>query len=256
VKPLALDLFCGKGGWTQGLLDTGWDVLGIDIEDMGGYPDGAKLVLADVLNVAKDAVAWVAQHDPRPVSLVTASPPCQEFSYSSFPFRLAREKFTPENPPDKSLWRAAESIAKQLGAPLLLENVRGAVKWMGPAVNRFGPFYLWGDVPALMPTGKPQKGFGRAPDKSANPSDPWGGFGGSSYQSRGKRGPLNIQRAEKRDGYKRMVGSEKYRGPEMSASRDSAPMNRKEWSAKAAMIPYDLAYHIGSVFLPKEVKPQ
>jgi site-specific DNA-cytosine methylase len=142
VKPLALDLFCGKGGWTQGLLDTGWDVLGIDIEDMGGYPEGARLVLADVLEVAKDAVAWVAQHDPRPVSLVTASPPCQEFSYSSFPFRLAREKFTPENPPDKSLWRAAESIAKQLGAPLILENVRGAVKWMGPAVNRFGPFYL------------------------------------------------------------------------------------------------------------------
>jgi hypothetical protein len=79
-----------------------------------------------------------------------------------------------------------------------------------------------------------------------------------------KRGPLNAARVakpfqseyERVGGIKRMAGSEKYRGPEMSASCDSAPMNRKEWSAKAAMIPYELAYHIGSVFLPKEVKPQ
>ena len=32
VKPLAIDLFCGIGGFTEGLLAEGWDVIGFDIE--------------------------------------------------------------------------------------------------------------------------------------------------------------------------------------------------------------------------------
>src|SRR6266478_1343840 len=36
--------------------------------------------------------------------------------------------------------------------PLIVENVRGAQKWVGRARWNFGSFYLWGDVPALMPT--------------------------------------------------------------------------------------------------------
>jgi hypothetical protein len=32
MKPLAIDLFCGLGGWTDGLLAEGWDVIGFDIE--------------------------------------------------------------------------------------------------------------------------------------------------------------------------------------------------------------------------------
>lgn len=66
-KPLAIDLFCGKGGWTSGLLAKGWDVVGFDIENMGGHP--AQLVLQDVLTLHgsqfKDA------------DLIVASPPCQ-----------------------------------------------------------------------------------------------------------------------------------------------------------------------------------
>lgn len=30
--------------------------------------------------------------------------------------------------------------------PLIVENVRGAVPWVGPAKAKFGSFYLWGDV--------------------------------------------------------------------------------------------------------------
>lgn len=30
--PHAADLFCGLGGWTEGLLADGWDVTGYDIE--------------------------------------------------------------------------------------------------------------------------------------------------------------------------------------------------------------------------------
>src|ERR1700675_825012 len=35
--------------------------------------------------------------------------------------------------------------------PLVVENVCGAQKWVGRARWHYGSFYLWGDVPALMP---------------------------------------------------------------------------------------------------------
>ena len=28
--PLCIDLFCGLGGWTEGFLAEGWDVIGFD----------------------------------------------------------------------------------------------------------------------------------------------------------------------------------------------------------------------------------
>jgi hypothetical protein len=31
-KPLCIDLFCGLGGWTEGFLAEGWDVIGFDIK--------------------------------------------------------------------------------------------------------------------------------------------------------------------------------------------------------------------------------
>ena len=31
-KPLAIDIFCGLGGWTEGALAAGYDVVGFDIE--------------------------------------------------------------------------------------------------------------------------------------------------------------------------------------------------------------------------------
>jgi hypothetical protein len=49
MKPLALDLACGLGGWTIGLLAAGWDVIGFDVEAWPGYP--GKLVLKDVREV-------------------------------------------------------------------------------------------------------------------------------------------------------------------------------------------------------------
>jgi hypothetical protein len=43
------------------------------------------------------------------------------------------------------------SFAAGRHIPLVVENVRGAQPWVGRARWNFGSFYLWGDVPALMP---------------------------------------------------------------------------------------------------------
>src|SRR5258706_1109942 len=147
MKPLAIDLYCGLGGWTEGLLAEGYDVIGFDIErhdyGTGGYP--AQLVLQDVLTLHgsqfKDA------------ALIVASPPCQAYSYRAMPW--SRAKALP--PPDNSLFEAYFRIQREAieaagrFIPLVVENVRGAQKWVGRARWNFGSFYLWGDVPVLMP---------------------------------------------------------------------------------------------------------
>jgi hypothetical protein len=46
------------------------------------------------------------------------------------------------------------SEAKGEHIPMVVENVRGAQRWVGRARWHFGSFYLWGDVPALMPMTK------------------------------------------------------------------------------------------------------
>lgn len=66
MKPLAIDLFCGLGGWTEGLLAEGYDVVGFDIERhvYGEHRYSAQLVLQDVLTLHgsqfKDATLIVA----------------------------------------------------------------------------------------------------------------------------------------------------------------------------------------------------
>lgn len=221
MKPIALDLCCGKGGWTIGLQKAGWDVIGVDIEKWEGYP--GWFVQGDVREFdwkfhVEDKRQW---HAERKCSLVCASPPCQEFSYSSFPFKNAREKFTKDNPPDRSIWDACVRIAKELNAPLILENVRGAQKWMGKAEAHYGSFYLWGDVPVLLPIGKPIKGFNATSGKAlglnrTNWSSSGGESGGRQWSSKSKK--------------------------------------RKEWSARAAMIPEELSMWIGECFYPERLK--
>lgn len=239
-QPIALDLCCGKGGWGQGLKKAGWKVIGFDIE---AWPNEFNdiFVLVDIRKVKGRSLTRKFGK----ISLVCASPPCQEFSYSSFPFKKAREKFTAENPPDRSIWDACVRIAAECKAPLILENVRGAQKWMGKAVTHYGSFYLWGDLPPMLPIGNPKKGFTRAKDLK-NPSDSHGGFGGNAYHTKGKE-----KFGWNRDEVQLKRKGEFNRGESQSTSSKSSA--RKEWSAKIAMIPPELSEWIGMVFHPQGI---
>ncbi len=224
-RPLAIDLFCGLGGWAEGLLAEGYDVVGFDIE-RHRYPErrlaaeGRKVGLDGVdfnnsgghssnrsFNTANERVVrdapltgrWaeypaqlviqdvLTLHGSqfRDAALIVASPPCQAYSYRAMPW--SRAKALP--PPDNTLFDACFRIQKEASfaagrhIPLIVENVRGAQKWVGRARWNYGSFYLWGDVPALMPfTGREQK-FN--PDGTAHPPGSW--FAIADSQNRGAK---------------------------------------------------------------------
>jgi hypothetical protein len=137
-KPLAIDLFCGLGGWAEGFLAEGYDVIGFDIE---ARPYPGQLVLQDVRTIDG--------HRMKRAAIIVASPPCDDFSRWDQPWPNVVKN---RREPDLSLWLVAERIAAEAGVSLVIENVRGAQKFMGMARAHFGKQYLWGDVPALLPT--------------------------------------------------------------------------------------------------------
>jgi hypothetical protein len=154
MKPLAIDLFCGLGGWTEGLLAEGYYVVGFDIEQhvYGEHRYPAQFVIQDVLTLHgkqfKDA------------ALIVASPPCQEYSYMAMPWTRAKERARQYRAGElnvkdlTALFDAAVRIGHEAGVPTVIENVRGAIPWVGRSRWNFGSYHLWGDVPALMPMTK------------------------------------------------------------------------------------------------------
>lgn len=148
-KPLVYDLYCGLGGWTEAFIEEGYRAVGFDIErhdyGSGGYP--GELVLQDILTLhgaqLKDA------------DVIVASPPCQEFSYRAMPWKRAKAMPPPFLGMELfwACWRIQHEASEAVGRyiPMIVENVRGAQKWVGEARWNFGSFYFWGDVPALMP---------------------------------------------------------------------------------------------------------
>src|ERR1017187_10484574 len=85
MKPLAIDLYCGLGGWSEGLLAEGYRVVGFDIERhvYGDQQYPAQLVLQDVLTLHGAQL--------RDAAIIVASPPCQEFSYMAMPWKRAKQ---------------------------------------------------------------------------------------------------------------------------------------------------------------------
>ena len=159
MKPLAIDLCCGLGGWAESLLAEGYDVVGFDIErhEYGEHRYPGLLVMQDVTTLhgaqLKDA------------ALIVASPPCQKYSYMAMPWKRAKAQAAAIRADTSgkmladlnSLFdacfriQAQASLAAGRHVPMIVENVRGAQPWVGRSRWAFGSFHLWGDVPALMP---------------------------------------------------------------------------------------------------------
>jgi hypothetical protein len=149
------------GGFSEGFIANGFRAIGFDIEAHdygdGGYP--GQLVLRDVRSLCG---AELVREYGIP-AVIVASPPCQEFSYMAMPWSKAKEKMRKilADPAEQTrlteLFNQCFRIQREVSAaaglyvPLVVENVRGAQRWVGKARGNFGSFYLWGDVPALLP---------------------------------------------------------------------------------------------------------
>ena len=277
MRPLAIDLYCGLGGWTEGLLAEGYQVAGFDIEQhvygADRYP--GDLVVQDVLTVHgrqfKDA------------ALIVASPPCQEYSYMAMPWSRAKAKAAAIRADEtgaalerlnrlfNACFRIQREACEAAGRhiPMVVENVRGAVPWVGRAAWNFGSFYLWGDVPALMPQtlkGTKAPGYGAG---WVHPSDPRHQPGLDFTRMAGRHAESgakvpgfrfdgsggSFQTASVNEGLKH--GGDWFSDPS-SPSRQGGQVKarntpaRKRASAMIAKIPLPLSQHIARVYRPAD----
>lgn len=319
--PLAIDLYAGLGGWSEGLLAEGWDVIGFDIEQHR-YPKvprpesaeklpgnnggvGRSMWSARPIARLRDAVngltvaydEWLEYPGQlviqdvltlhgsqfRTADLIVASPPCQEYSYMAMPWSRAKAIAAEYRSGARDVRQltalfdacfriqreACEAAGRHI--PLIVENVKGAQPWVGRARWSFGSFYLWGDVPALMPqTFKAAKVPGFRFDGSG------GSFQSASVAHSGTKNggdwfgsgaDCSLQRRHsgtKRPGIKLSeVGFNVSMAREISPAlrgakyerteedkRQHIGINRKAASAMIAKIPLPLSRHIARTFKP------
>jgi len=128
---LMLDLFSGLGGASRAMKERGWEVVMID-NDPARKPD----ILADIRD-------W--QWSGTRPDLLWASPPCTDFSREDQPWTHRGIK------PDLSCCLATMRLIASIKPRWwILENVRGAVPYLGRRYLRIGSRYLWGRFPLFL----------------------------------------------------------------------------------------------------------
>jgi len=229
--------------------------------------------------------------------LIVASPPCQFFSYCAMPWSCAKKlaadvradpaRLEKELALFNACFRIQREACEAAGRhiPMIVENVRGAQKWVGRARWNYGSYFLWGDVPALMPmTKKVLKGgwFSQANGAPMRRDD-------SVYEDGcklpGNNAPLmwserRIQRLKDaqehpfynsssmkvaglnwsrygQPGYKakgfNVTAAQRFRAEQEGIKNGSRARgsSRKAASALIAKIPYELAKYIAATFKPR-----
>ena len=102
----ALDLFCGAGGATMGLMRAGFEVTGIDNNRKLGKRYPGVFVCADAFNPPVEL--W-------DFDFIWSSPPCQRFSVGS--------KATRSNHKHHDLIKEIRALLRASGVPYVIENV-------------------------------------------------------------------------------------------------------------------------------------
>src|ERR1700761_5663857 len=124
-----LDLFCGRGGWTDAFLTRGWDCVGVDIVHHPDYR--GEFIQRNVLEIDAE---YIQSFD-----FACASSPCEEFSVHGMKHFHPNPKF-----PDMGLvlfcWTRRQ--LELSGIPFVMENVRAAQRFVGNSVHHCGAFHL------------------------------------------------------------------------------------------------------------------
>lgn len=253
MKPLAIDLFCGLGGWTEALLAEGYFVVGFDIErhEYGEHRYPGQLVIQDVLTLHGSQF--------RDAALIVASPPCQEYSYMAMPWSLAKAKAAAIRADESGaelerlnrLFNACFRIQREAceaagrHIPMVVENVRGAIPWVGRSRWNFGSFHLWGDVPALMPIAPKRTSLKRGVCRRGGETN----FHG--HKNHGIKAPgMNWSDQTKRgQDFTRLAGRHAAEHSGVKQDGSTSP-SRKAASAMIAKIPAPLARHIAATYYP------
>ncbi len=272
ARPLAIELYAGLHGWGEGFVSEGFHCVGYDIVDVcemigQSRPEGCDLILRDVRSLHGSEFQDAA--------VIVGSSPCQEFSYRAMPRK--RAKALPPPYLGMELFQAQFRIQREACEaagryiPMIVENVRGAQKWVGRARWHFGSYFLWGDVPALMPITRSQKRLGRNfhfPEKFGIPSPSFHGHDQefAIVAALGQKDFVKVSGNDwnefKRNGkvsphWRMQLLEQRAEAQAKAAGRGSAnrytssnSLARKKASAEIAKIPFPLAQHIARCFKP------
>ncbi len=126
---VALDLFSGTGGATRAFADRGWRVVRVDV-DGRHHPD----VVADIGRLPLAGT----------VDFLWASPPCTEFSTAD-----ARVDHNTKRPSLELVFATLAAVCTLRPRFWILENVRGAIPFLGIPAQKVGPWCLWGYFPPV-----------------------------------------------------------------------------------------------------------
>ena len=124
MSPTAVDLFCGAGGASLGLVQAGWDLrLATDVDPACSLTHQANLpgefLTADLRTVDADKVMGAADVSPGELDLLFAGPPCQGFSIIG-----SRVVWDKRNNLFKEVLRLASELRPRC---VVIENVPGLV---------------------------------------------------------------------------------------------------------------------------------
>ncbi|MBV9383963.1 MAG: DNA cytosine methyltransferase, partial [Streptosporangiaceae bacterium] len=124
MSPTAVDLFCGAGGASLGLVRAGWDLrLATDVDPACSLTHQANLpgefLTADLRTADAEKVMGAADVSPGQLDLLFAGPPCQGFSIIG-----SRVVWDKRNNLFKEVLRLASELQPRC---VVIENVPGLV---------------------------------------------------------------------------------------------------------------------------------